>query len=113
MIPVADGQLAATPSMLYSGAGPVSVICHNTSNTLTQTVTLTLDIAHPPSRALVGFSTRTIAHAVLAPHEQLLVKGIPLCPGDVLRGVATDASTVDYLVIFDQIGDTPFEICTL
>ena len=89
---LADGQLAASSGTL-EGAGPnprvVAVSLFNT-NTAAETATLTV------SRN--GGTARKIFSTSLAAGESAIVSGISLGPADVLSGLATDASKVDYLV---------------
>jgi hypothetical protein len=95
---LADGQLPAVAAAIYTGAtgdaDRINGIFSNTSATLTETIVLTF-------QRLVGTTlgtARRIVRAVLAPNEQLRVIGLPMRTGDVLTGVTTDATTVDYLI---------------
>lgn len=103
---VANGQLADSTSALYTGISPVQavVVLQNTSNSSSETVLLTLT----PS----GGTARRIARAVLAANEQLVLSGVPLNVNDVLKGHATDASTVDYTVSTTAT-DIPYSLATL
>jgi hypothetical protein len=88
---LANGQLAtSSATLLSSTSGRVSILCRNTSASLTETVVLTLAVAAGTARSLV--------RAVLAPNEALLVTNLPLDTADVLAGSTSDATTVDYLV---------------
>ncbi len=98
---LADGQLAAAAATLLgtdTAGRVVTIICHNGSATLTETVRLLV------SRG--GGTARNVARAILAPHEQLCVVNLCLDPSDVLSGFTTDAATVDYLVQTGSGGST-------
>ena len=95
MLPAADGTLAASSTAIYTPLVPqasgqsVDVLLQNTGGS-TETVLLTLTRS--------GGGTPRLARAVLATNEQLLVQGIVMGPGDVLKGQSTDASVVTYYV---------------
>lgn len=103
---VADGQLASSATALYTGIAQVQavVVCQNTSASLTETVAITL--------TKLGGTARRVAYAVLAPNEQLVVTGLPLNVSDVVKGSATDATTVDYTVSTTST-DIPYSIQSL
>lgn len=96
---LADGQLAATATAMYTADGSttvLAVVLENTSGSASETVVLTLTRS--------GSSARRIVRAVLAANEQLIVQGLNVSPGDILKGSATDATTVDYTV-FSSTGE--------
>jgi hypothetical protein len=90
---LADGQVAATATAVYTGVGNVgrrlNVTLANT-NTTEETVVLTF--------ARKGGTARRLARVVLAPNEQFELCGLPLDREDVLYGVTTTADVVDYIV---------------
>lgn len=108
---LANGQLAATATTILgassgspsSGRHNVSVILYNTSASSQETVSLTVSYN--------GSTARTIAHAVLAAKETLIVSNLPMDPADILAGIATDATTVDYVVTEAPGG--PFSVVSL
>lgn len=93
---LADGQLASSAATVLDVAADgmdrvVNASFRNTSTTLTETVALTLT----PTG---GSTARSVVRAVLSPNETLVVTGLGVGAGAVLKGSATDASTVDYVV---------------
>jgi hypothetical protein len=108
----ADGQLAAAAAALFTagqdlnypsdGSVSVSLSLCNTSGASAETVTITFQRQ--------GGTARRIARVVLAANETATIQGIPMAMGDILLGVATDATTVDYLV--GNSGGAPFAIST-
>ncbi len=100
---IADGQLAASLTAMYTGANQealLEIILQNTSASLTEAITLTLT----PSGSGVA---RRLASTTLAPNQQCIVQGCTCGIGDILKGTATDATTVDYLI---NRGTGPFTI---
>lgn len=95
---LADGQLPAVAAVIFTGvssdADRINATFCNTSSSLTETVILTFQ------RIVNGTlgTARRIVRAVLSPNEQLRITGLPMRSGDVLVGVTTDATTVDYLI---------------
>lgn len=105
---IADGQLAASSTLIFSGAdapngGRVNVVLSNTS-TAAQTIVLTFQ------RSSTG-TQRRIARAVLRADWQMILRNLPLQADDALYGYSSDTSVVDYLVTKDDSG--PFEIVVL
>ena len=103
MTSVADGQLPTSAAALYTvpslsqnpSTAPTrqaTVSLRNTSASTTETVLIAM------VRSAGANAPRTIAQLVLAPNEAAIVQGVPLAPGDSIRGQTTDANTVDYLV---------------
>lgn len=89
---LADGQLSDSKGTLYTAAGVTyikSISCYSTSATQ-QTVILYVNR---------GGTSRVLARAVLDQYETLYVElPIVLENSDLLEGVTTTASVVDYQV---------------
>ena len=89
---VADGQVAASSTAIYTATAEstVNIRLANTSAVNTETVTMTV--------LRSGSTARRVARFVLAPNEQGFVYGLGLSNGDIVKASSTDATTVDYLV---------------
>lgn len=100
---VASGQLASSEATLFAGSGVATISCYNTSNSTTETVSILVKSGTDASK--------TIAHVVLSPHEQVIVRGISLSVGGfLLRGQSTNATTVDYVISVADSGDFGVEV---
>lgn len=90
---LADGQLGASAAQILAGATVGSVridaVLHNTGSN-EETVVLTFQRN--------GGTARRIARAVLDENEALVLSALPVESGDVLLGVTSNASVVDYLI---------------
>jgi len=96
----ADGQLPASAAALFTagqdgnypsdGNVGVALTLANTSASLTETVTITFQRQ--------GGTARRIAHLVLLPNEAAVIDGLPMSMGDIILGVTSDATTVDYVL---------------
>lgn len=91
-VALADGQLANTKGTLYTAAAVTyikSISCHSTSAT-TQTVIVYVNR---------GGTSRVIARAALDQYDTLYIElPIVLESGDLIEGVTTTASVVDYQI---------------
>ncbi len=88
---LAAGQLAATATVLTANkiSGKVNILLQNVGGQ-GETVTLSLLPA--------GGTSRRIGRWVLSANEQIEVQGLALDGDDILKGVATDAASVDYVI---------------
>jgi hypothetical protein len=106
MLNLADGQLPTTAGTLFTGseadAPRIGGIFSNTSASLTETITLSMKRNNG--------NTRRIRHIVLGPNEQLVMAGLPCPTGDLLLGITTDATTVDYLIQRSEAPDLNFTV---
>lgn len=87
---IGNGQLASTAAALGTATGRDlwSLKLANTSGSTTETILITV--------LRNGGTARRLARIVLAPNEQATVTNIPVESGDVVKGVSTNATTVDY-----------------
>ena len=96
---LADGQLGVSSATILSGAdAPSRSILAVFSNIASVSVTVLLTF----SRA--GGTARRLARAVLAQHDQLIVRNVPMQPDDTLSGYASVSGAIDYLVNSAQGG---------
>ncbi len=88
---LASGQLAATATVLTTDkiSGKVNILLQNVGG---QGETVTLSLL--PG----GGTSRRIGRWVLSANEQIEVQGLALDGDDVLKGIATDAASVDYVI---------------
>lgn len=101
-----SGQLPAVAAAIFSptdgddavlGGGRYQGIFYNTSGSLTETITLT--------ETIVGGGSRTIARFVLLPNEIAVMRGLAMSSGDILGGITSDATTVDYTISIGGVAD--------
>lgn len=96
MATLADGQLSTVANTaLYTVAanhGVLTLTLANTSNSLTETVLVTLN------SVLGTNANRRLQQLSLAPNESAVISGLSVSTGDILQGSTTDATTVDYTV---------------
>lgn len=103
---LADGQLGATATPVWSGSGATAtrqiiLIASNTGGGL-QAITLTF------SRG--GGTPRRIAYVELNQNEALRLSGVSVNPADALYAVTTSAGFVDYLVAEDDGSGDAFNL---
>lgn len=99
----AQGQLGATEATLYTvpalaRAARVRVVLNNSHATNSNTVSIYY-------RRYGETTSRRIGYFVLAAGETAAGELGPLAAGDMLRGMATNAANVDYLITCDQESD--------
>lgn len=93
---LADGQLAAAETDMYTAPASTStyvksIICSNTNASTANTVSIYLQ----PSAG----TSRRIAYASLNPGDTLYIEeALVLDTGDKIRGLATNATQVDYTI---------------
>ena len=100
---VADGQLAATSTTMYTAGvegGPVNVILSNTG----AKKTIILTILRPGSSA-----ARRVRRIVLVKNESDIVTGLPMSPADILAGYDGAGGSTDYTV---SLSNSPLSIQT-
>jgi hypothetical protein len=103
---LAAGTVASSDGAIFTNGGPpqelVTVVFHNISASVTQTLIVSFTIA--------GGTEYAFQHATLAPHEQLIIQGLPMGASDILSAVTTTASVVNYTV-FNGFG--PYQVMCL
>jgi hypothetical protein len=93
---IANGQLAATSTALAASSVPTSsdlftLVLRNTSGSLTETITITV------TKTSSG-TARKYPQIVLLPNESAIMRNIPMESGDTIKGQASDATTVDFVL---------------
>ena len=100
---VADGQLAATSTTMYTAGvegGPVNILLSNVGYS-EKTVILTV--------LRNGSTARRVRRIVLLQNEADHIVGLPMSPGDVLAGYDGSGGSIDYTISLSQ---SPFSVET-
>ncbi len=93
-----DGQVAATPTAIATGAGNVARrMTLKFCNVGTQEETLVLTYSRN------GGPQRRIKRVVLAANEEFRIAGLPINLSDVLYAQTTNANVMDYVVAFASV----------
>lgn len=87
---LANGQVAATPTAIYTGVQSdfVTIRYRNTSGSTTEVVETTVLRA--------GGTARKLTRLTLAPNCSAVIANIPLQSTDIVKATTTNATTVDY-----------------